>query len=63
LEFTLGYWINDPQNGQLGLRSQINLAVLRLFRENGIEIPYPQRVLHMKHAPPPQQPSARHEAG
>jgi small-conductance mechanosensitive channel len=48
LEFTLGYWIADPENGQLNLRSEINLAILRALRQNGIEIPYPQRVVHMK---------------
>ncbi len=48
LEFTLGYWIDDPENGQLGLRSEINLAVLAALRENGIEIPFPQRVVHIK---------------
>jgi small-conductance mechanosensitive channel len=51
LEFTLGYWIRDPENGQLNLRSDINLAILRALRENGIEIPYPQRVVHMKPSP------------
>lgn len=50
LEFTLGYWIADPENGQLNLRSDINLAILRALRENGIEIPYPQRVVHMRPA-------------
>ncbi|PKO57795.1 MAG: mechanosensitive ion channel protein, partial [Betaproteobacteria bacterium HGW-Betaproteobacteria-18] len=48
LEFTLGYWIADPENGQLNLRSLINRAILRSLRENSIEIPYPQRVVHMK---------------
>jgi small-conductance mechanosensitive channel len=48
LEFTLGYWIADPENGQLGLRSEINLCVLRSLRAHGIEIPFPQRVVHMK---------------
>lgn len=48
LEFTLGYWLADPENGQLGLRSDVNKAVLALFREHGVEIPYPQRVLHLK---------------
>lgn len=48
LEFTLGYWIADPENGQLGLRSAINLRILALFREHGVEIPYPQRVLHVR---------------
>ena len=32
LEFTVGFWINDPENGTLGLRSQINLAILRALR-------------------------------
>jgi small-conductance mechanosensitive channel len=45
LEFTLGYWIADPENGQLNLRSQINMAILRALREHHIEIPYPQRVV------------------
>ena len=48
LEFTLGYWIADPENGQLNLRSLVNRAILRSLREQGIEIPYPQRVLHVK---------------
>jgi small-conductance mechanosensitive channel len=48
LEFTLGFWISDPEHGQLGLRSQINLAILRALREHEIDIPYPQRVIHIK---------------
>ena len=46
LEFTLNYWMTDPENGQQNLRSLINLAILAALRENGIEIPYPQRVVH-----------------
>lgn len=46
LEFTLGYWMLDPENGQLNLRSQINLAVLAALRAHGIGIPFPQRVIH-----------------
>ncbi len=45
LQFTLGYWIEDPQNGQLNLRSLINLAVLASLRRHAIDIPYPQRVI------------------
>ena len=51
LEFTVGYWIADPENGQLGLRSQINCAILAALRGNRIDIPYPQRVLHVKTQP------------
>ncbi|MBT9551927.1 MAG: mechanosensitive ion channel [Hydrogenophaga sp.] len=54
LEFTLGYWIADPENGQLNLRSDINMAILKSLRGNGIEIPYPQRIVHMKPGPAPE---------
>lgn len=47
LEFTVGFWIADPENGLLGLRSQINLAILRSLQVHGIDIPYPQRVVHV----------------
>lgn len=46
LEFTLGYWIEDPENGQLNVRSAINIAILDALRQNQIEIPFPQRVVH-----------------
>ena len=46
LEFTVGYWISDPENGQLNLKSEVNLAILRALQKHGIEIPYPQRVVH-----------------
>ena len=46
LEFTLNYWIVDPENGQQNLRSLINLAILKALRKHGIEIPFPQRVVH-----------------
>lgn len=50
LEFTVGYWMADPENGQLNLRSLINLAILQALREHDIEIPFPQRVLHTRSA-------------
>ena len=46
LTLQIGFWIEDPHNGQLGVRSQVNLAILRLFDSLGIEIPFPQRVVH-----------------
>ena len=48
LEFSLLFWIADPSNGQLNVRSEINLRVLQAFRAAAIDIPYPQRVVHMK---------------
>lgn len=48
LEFSLAYWIDDLENGQGNLRSDINLAILKTLREHGVDIPYPQRVVHTK---------------
>ena len=46
LEFTVIYWIEDPEKGQLNLKSDINRAILKGLQDKGIEIPYPQRVVH-----------------
>jgi small-conductance mechanosensitive channel len=48
LEFTLQFWISDPNNGQLNVRSDVNLRILKGLREAGIEIPFAQRVVHLK---------------
>lgn len=45
LEFSLLFWIADPANGQLNVRSDVNLRVLQGLRQAGITIPYPQRVV------------------
>lgn len=36
LEFTVGFWINDPENGQGNLRSDVNLAILAALRVHKI---------------------------
>jgi small-conductance mechanosensitive channel len=46
MDLTLGFWIRDPENGQGNVRSDVNLAVLDLLDAEGIQIPFPQRVLH-----------------
>ncbi|MBK8523186.1 MAG: mechanosensitive ion channel [Betaproteobacteria bacterium] len=43
IELELGFWISDPGEGTGGIRSEINLAIWRSFRANGIEFPFPQR--------------------
>ncbi len=48
LEFTVGFWISDPENGSLGLRSDINRAILSALRAHHIDIPFPQRVVHVQ---------------
>lgn len=48
LVFTVGYWIQDPENGRMNVLSAINFEILRLLQAHAIEIPYPQRVVHLK---------------
>jgi len=45
LELTIGFWIGDVANGEGNVRSDVNFALLRCLNENGIEIPFPQRVV------------------
>ena len=45
LDLTIGFWIGDVANGEGNVRSDVNFAILRCFNDNGIEIPYPQRVI------------------
>ena len=54
LEFTLNYWMIDPENGQANLRSLINLRILAALREHGIDIPCPQRMVHLPVKAPPE---------
>jgi small-conductance mechanosensitive channel len=39
----LGFWIDDPEKGQLMLRSAINRALLKAFVDNDIRMPVTQR--------------------
>ncbi|HEY5380326.1 MAG TPA: mechanosensitive ion channel domain-containing protein [Pseudolabrys sp.] len=43
LNFTLRYWIADPNNGMITVRAPVMLALWDAFKEAGIEIPYPVR--------------------
>ncbi|RYX89610.1 MAG: mechanosensitive ion channel [Comamonadaceae bacterium] len=66
LEFTVLFWINDPENGQLNVRSDVNIAILKALQGAGIDIPYPQRVLRFEgelpvpFSPPPVGEGAGH---
>lgn len=43
MNLELGMWINDPQNGQLNLRSDVHRDILAEFKIHGITIPPPRR--------------------
>lgn len=47
IDLELGFWIADPDQGTGGVSSNINRAIIRTFREAGIEIPYPQREVRL----------------
>jgi small-conductance mechanosensitive channel len=50
LDLALSFWIGDPENGQGNVRSQVNLAVLDRLAAEGVEIPFPQRTVHVHSA-------------
>ncbi|MCX7168134.1 MAG: mechanosensitive ion channel [Rhodocyclales bacterium] len=43
INLELGFWLADPEKGVGSLRSDINLAIWRNFKQAGIAIPFPQR--------------------
>ena len=46
LDLQVAFWIGDPEDGQINVRSDVNLALLRTVNALGIRIPFPQRVVH-----------------
>lgn len=47
----LSVWVDDSDITQTSLRSEINLGIWREFQRAGIEIPYPQREVHLVNTP------------
>jgi potassium-dependent mechanosensitive channel len=47
IELQIRVWIDEPRD-QAIIRSRVNFAIDRSFREHGIEIPFPQRDLHIR---------------
>lgn len=48
IDLELRFWIMDAQNGVHNVKSQVLYEVWRLFRQEGIRIPYPKRDLFMR---------------
>ena len=46
VEHDILVWISDPESGIGSVKSDVLGRVWRLFRDHGITIPYPQRVIH-----------------
>ncbi|MFZ5643520.1 MAG: mechanosensitive ion channel family protein [Bacillota bacterium] len=51
LEFRLLYWIPDPSL-RVRVRSSLNFRIYELFLQHNVEIPFPQRDLHLRSVSP-----------
>lgn len=51
IEFELRMWIDDPSNGISNIKSDILFELLKKFKLNNIQIPFPQRDIHIKNIP------------
>jgi small-conductance mechanosensitive channel len=47
IDLELRFWIKDAHHGIRNVTSEILLEILRLFNERGIEIPLPERNVHV----------------
>ena len=47
-------WISDLESGVGNVRSDVLGRLWHLFRDHGVTIPFPQRVVHMVPPPPPE---------
>jgi small-conductance mechanosensitive channel len=52
VDLEIRFWIHDPEEGVSNIKSAVLLRVWDLFHEHGIEIPYPQRDLHLRSVAP-----------
>ena len=46
-ELELRFWITDPQDGVNNVRSEVNRAIWRLFKERGLRIPVAQQEIRL----------------
>ncbi len=53
MDLELRFWIADPEAGVNNVRSDVNRAIWRLFRDAGITIPVAQREIYIRHGEPP----------
>ena len=52
VDLELRFWIKDPAKGVTNIKSEIYLEIWDLFHEHNIEIPYPQRDIHIRGGEP-----------
>ncbi|AWW74024.1 mechanosensitive ion channel protein [Erythrobacter sp. KY5] len=48
VNFEIRFWIQDPEEGLANIRSDVYMRIWQLFKEHDVEIPFPQRDLHLR---------------
>jgi len=48
VQFAIHCWIDDPEDGIGNIKSDVLKRLWKLFHENGIEIPFPQRDVNLR---------------
>ena len=48
VDLELRIWIGDPDKGIANVSSALRIAIWDAFQQHNIEIPFPQRDLHIK---------------
>ena len=52
INFDLRFWISDPESGKAGVISEVLLNLHEKLGKAGVEIPFPQRDLHVRSVSP-----------
>ncbi|WP_375281108.1 mechanosensitive ion channel family protein [Pseudooctadecabacter sp.] len=52
IDFVVEFWVNGIDDGKNKYRSHVRFAIWNALKDAGIEIPFPQRVVHFKGAAP-----------
>ncbi|WP_434778280.1 mechanosensitive ion channel family protein [Neisseria sp. Ec49-e6-T10] len=51
INLSIGFWVADAKQGTLGLKSAILMNIWHIFKENDIEMPFPQREIRILNTP------------
>lgn len=52
VNLVLRFWIDDPVRGVTNIKGEVYLALWEAFRDNAIELPFPQREVHIHRSKP-----------
>jgi small-conductance mechanosensitive channel len=48
VDLEIRFWVNDPMNGRANVKSDMLVSIWDKFAAHNIEIPYPQRDIHLR---------------